>query len=235
MVKKTDKKKTDFPRDYTDYWTAGGYDWLEALNDLKKGNWFRSREDNVKILMEHYCFLTKYGRDIPRQLQVWIGTAFWNFVENGKKLDTAFELKESRQGRKSAKGRREHPYFPNNEVLLVLESLGKHGGTLYKATELVHRKTKRPISTIRDMCSIEELKYATEFHIRHYEESFGERIPIEHIKNLKNSGYYFKDLNYAHYDDNTLKEFKKALDENIITREQENDAPQNADNDDFPF
>ena len=165
-----DKKKV-FPRDWSDYFTVGGMDWVDAIKDLQGENWERSREENVRILMEHYCFLTKHGRDVPRALQVYIATAFWNYLEKGKKLETAFELKEERKGRKATKGKREHPYFPNDEVLQVLEHLATKGCTMYRATELVHRKTKKPITTIREMCSDAELEYATPFLVRNHEEN----------------------------------------------------------------
>jgi hypothetical protein len=208
-------KKKEFPRDYTDWETGSGTDWYSALSDLKGSNWERGRETNVKIIMEHYCFLTKHGREIPRPIQVYIATAFWNYLVNGKKLETAFLLKEPNKGRKAVgKGARKHPYFPNKEVVEVIDTLARKGCSLYKATELVNRKLKTPISTIRDMCEEKELRYATIFMVQDYENSLGERIPNEYIENLKKSGYYFKNINYAFYDDDFLSAVKETIERN---------------------
>ena len=133
--------KKEFPRDFSNLETGSGIDWYSALSDLKGNNWDNGRETNVKIIMEHYCYLVKHGREIPHQIQVYIGTAFWNYMVKGKKLDTAFLLKEPKKGRKAVgKGARKHPYFPNKEVVEVMNALARKGCSLYHATELVNHK-----------------------------------------------------------------------------------------------
>ena len=209
-----DKKKV-FPRDFTDWQTGSGTDWYSALSDLKGSNWENGRATNVRIIMEHYCFLTKQGREIPRPIQVYVATAFWDFLENGKKLETAFLLKEPVRGRKKVgKGARKHPYYPNREVVEVLTTIARKGCSLYKATELVNRKLKTPISTIRDMCDNEDLSYATVFMVQWHEDDTGERIPNEWIENLKSSGYYFKNVTYAFHDDEFLQAIKDTIERN---------------------
>ena len=229
-----DKKKV-FPRDWTDYFTGGGTDWTSAIRDLQGANWERSRKDNVSILMEHYCFLVKHGREVPRGLQVYIATAFWKYLEKGKKLETAFELKEERKGRKATKGKREHPYFPNDEVMQVLNHLARKGCTMYRATELVHRTTKKPISTIRDMCSDAEMEYATPFMVQMYEESTGERIPKDWIPNLKKSKQYYKNVSYEHYEDTQLSEIKMSIQEYEKRKSMGTEPDPKWKDDEFPF
>ena len=218
--------KKEFPRDFSNLETGSGIDWYSALSDLKGNNWDNGRETNVKIIMEHYCYLVKHGREIPHQIQVYIGTVFWNYMVKGKKLDTAFLLKEPKKGRKAVgKGARKHPYFPNKEVVEVMNALARKGCSLYHATELVNRKLKTPISTIRDMCSDDEMQYASVFMVQDYEYGTGERIPTEWIENLKKSGYYYKNVNYAYCDDDFLSAVRDTIERNKRYKELDIEPP----------
>ena len=218
--------KKEFPRDFSSLETGSGIDWYSALSDLKGNNWDNGRETNVKIIMEHYCYLVKHGREIPHQIQVYIGTAFWNYMVKGKKLDTAFLLKEPKKGRKAVgKGARKHPYFPNKEVVEVMNALARKGCSLYHATELVNRILKTPISTIRDMCSDDEMQYASVFMVQDYEYGTGERIPTEWIENLKKSGYYYKNVNYTYCDDDFLSAVRDTIERNKRYKELDIEPP----------
>lgn len=218
--------RKEFPKDFSNFETGSGIDWYSALSDLKGSNWENTRETNVKIIMEHYCYLVKHGREIPRQIQVYIGTAFWNYMVKGKKLDTAFLLKEPKKGRKAVgKGARKHPYFPNKEVIEVINTLARKGCSLYHATELVHRKLKTPISTIRDMCSDEEMQHASIIMVQDYEYGAGERIPTEWIDNLKKSGYHYKNIKYVFCDDDFLSAVRETIERNKRYKELNIEPP----------
>ena len=118
-------------------------------------------------------------------------------------------------------------YFfgPNKEVVEVMNALARKGCSLYHATELVNRKLKTPISTIRDMCSDDEMQYASVFMVQDYEYGTGERIPTEWIENLKKSGYYYKNVNYAYCDDDFLSAVRDTIERNKRYKELDIEPP----------
>ena len=89
-------KEEKFPRPFRGA-EEDGRDYQYSLSN--RDEWWGSAEE-IKDVMEHFCWLVKHKEPIPRDIQVFIATAFWKYLVKNQDLEKAFRLKEERTGRK---------------------------------------------------------------------------------------------------------------------------------------
>ena len=109
-------REEKFPRPFRGA-EEDGRDYQYSLSNREE--WWGSAEE-IKDVMEHFCWLVKHKEPIPRDIQVFIATAFWKYLVKNQDLEKAFRLKEERTGRKKLPppdGR----YIPQHVIDIGLE------------------------------------------------------------------------------------------------------------------
>jgi hypothetical protein len=89
-------KEEKFPKPSRNF-EEDGSDYQYSL--IMRDTWWGS-EQEIKNVMEHFCWLVKHKEPIPRDIQVFIATAFWKYLVKKQDLEKAFRLKEEKTGRK---------------------------------------------------------------------------------------------------------------------------------------
>jgi hypothetical protein len=89
-------KEEKFPKPSRNF-EEDGSDYQYSL--IMRDAWWGS-EQEIKNVMEHFCWLVKHKEPIPRDIQVFIATAFWKYLVKKQDLEKAFRLKEEKTGRK---------------------------------------------------------------------------------------------------------------------------------------
>ena len=89
-------KEEKFPKPSRNF-EEDGRDYQHSLSN--RDEWWGSEEE-IKNVMEHFCWLVKHKEPIPRDIQVFIATAFWKYLVKKQDLEKAFRLKEEKTGRK---------------------------------------------------------------------------------------------------------------------------------------
>ena len=89
-------KEEKFPKPSRNF-EEDGRDYQYSL--IMRDEWWGGEEE-IKNVMEHFCWLVKHKEPIPRDIQVFIATAFWKYLVKKQDLEKAFRLKEEKTGRK---------------------------------------------------------------------------------------------------------------------------------------
>ncbi|MCF8183023.1 MAG: hypothetical protein K9J09_02455 [Limnohabitans sp.] len=138
-----------FPRPFRGY-EEDGRDYRHSLSN--RDEWWGDAQE-IKDVMEHFCWLVKYQEPIPRDIQVFIATAFWKYIEKNQNLETAFRLKEEKTGRKKLPPP-DGGYIPEH-VIDYWVGIIYEGLTLDKSKLVYSNKHKIGKTTLAD-------------HVKHY-------------------------------------------------------------------
>ena len=167
-----------FPRPFRGF-EEDGRDYQHSLSN--RDEWW-SEGQEIKDVMEHFCWLVKHKEPIPRDIQVFIATAFWKYLVKNKNLETAFRLKEEKTGRKKLPPP-DGGYVPKH-VIDYWVGIIYEGLTSDKSKLVYSNKHKIGKTTLSDHVK-HYGEYAIFVTIQMFEIDFQMPLPQEKLKRIK--------------------------------------------------